>query len=127
MGFLSQLNAAQQAGIHTSWKQLNSIEQISELIATSYEKPVLIFKHSIRCGTSVMIKHQLETNWSFSTEELEVYYLDLINYRSISSKVAETFGVVHQSPQIIIIKDGEATFNTSHLMINTNAIRKAIS
>ncbi len=126
MGFLSQLKAAQQAGIHTSWKQLNSIEQIAELIAISYEKPVLIFKHSIRCGTSAMIKHQLEANWNFSTEELDVYYLDLINYRTVSNKIAEVFGVLHQSPQIIVIKNGEATFNTSHLMINTNAIKKAI-
>jgi bacillithiol system protein YtxJ len=127
MGFLSQLNAAQQAGFHPSWKHFNQIEQTSELIATSYEKPVIIFKHSIRCGTSAMIKHQLETNWNFSTEELDVYYLDLINYRPISNKVAEIFGVVHQSPQIIVIKNGEVTFNTSHLMINTNVIRKAIS
>ncbi len=126
MGFLSQLNAAQQAGFHSSWKYFNQVEQINELIATSYKKPVLVFKHSVRCGTSAMIKHQLETNWNFSTDELEVYYLDLINYRSISNKVAEVFGVVHQSPQIIVIKNGEATFNTSHSMISINAIRKAL-
>ncbi len=126
MGFLKNLFAAEQADIHAEWKTLNDINQLDELVNSSSSKPVVIFKHSIRCGTSAMVKHQLEEEWDFEPEELDFYYLDLINYRNISDKVAEMFGVVHQSPQVILLKNGVAAYSTSHTMISTASIRSAI-
>jgi bacillithiol system protein YtxJ len=127
MSYLERVRQAAEADFHQDWEILNQESQIAELLQVSYEKPVVIFKHSIHCGTSAMIKHHLETQWDFSKEELSCYYLDLINYRSVSNKVAEAFKVVHQSPQIIVLKAGEVVFNTSHLMITTTAIRKALA
>lgn len=126
MTYLERVRLAKQDGVHANWEVLEDESQLATLIQQSYEKPVAIFKHSISCGTSAMIKHQLETQWEFSADELSFFYLDLINRRSLSNKVAEVFKVVHQSPQIILLKDGEVTFHTSHLMISTKAIRKAI-
>ena len=71
-----------------------------------------------------MVKSQLETEWELSEEALEVYYLDLISYRSISNKVAEITGVPHQSPQIILLRNGEVQYHTSHSAISAKRVKK---
>lgn len=126
MGFINNLLSAQKTDLLADWKALDNVAQLEDLVAASFSQPIVIFKHSIRCGTSAMIKSQLEQNWAFDAEELTFYYLDLINFREVSNEVASRFGVVHQSPQIIVLKDGKAVFDTSHLMINTDAIKEAI-
>lgn len=126
MGFLDRLMSAQQAEILGDWKVLDDLSQLDQIVKDSYDKPVVLFKHSIRCGTSSMMKHQLEGNWNFEASDLDFYYLDLINYRAISNEIADRFGIVHQSPQIIVVKDGKATYDTSHHMISVDGIRSAI-
>lgn len=112
--------------IHENWKILDQTQQLEWIKSASFERPVGIFKHSVRCGTSAMVKYDLESNWIFSAEELEFYYLDLISFRPVSNLVAETFGVYHHSPQIILIKNGAAFFHTSHHMIRIERIQDAL-
>jgi bacillithiol system protein YtxJ len=126
MGFLDRFNAAQNADIINQWEVLDESVALEQLVEISYQKPVVVFKHSIRCGISSMVKNQLESDWDFSEEEVELYYLDLINHRAISNAVADEFGVHHQSPQIIVLKDGKAVYDTSHHMVSVRAIREAI-
>ncbi len=45
---------------------------------------------------------------------IQFYYLDLLNYRTISNAIAEKFSVYHESPQILLIKNGECTYDESH-------------
>ena len=110
-----------------NWKNLNRLDQIEEMIERSKQKPVVIFKHSTRCGVSHLAQHNLERDWNFQPEDLDFYYLDLIRYRPVSNEVAKTFGVTHQSPQIIVLKDGEVSYHTSHHMISGDVLRKAVS
>jgi len=112
--------------IHDHWKPLTDEGQLQTIIQASYKKPVVIFKHSTRCGTSAMAKHGLETNWELQPEELDFYYLDLIRYRSVSNLAAETFKVVHHSPQIIVVKNGEAVYDTSHHNISIQTLKKSL-
>ena len=109
-----------------NWKILQSVTQLKEIIERSKDTPCLIFKHSIRCNISSMIKHRLESNWHFDDKEIEVYYLNLISYRSISNEIAEIFKVQHESPQILLIQDGVCTYNASHLDIHVDAIREEL-
>ena len=127
MGFLDRMFSIQQEEIFNAWKVLDKMEQLDQIIEDSYKKPVVLFKHSIRCGTSAMIKHQLEGNWNLKAEDLDFYYLDLITYRPISNAIASQFNVLHQSPQILVIRNGQSVFDTSHHMINLDRIRVAIS
>lgn len=73
-----------------------------------------------------MTKYDLEDNWDFSAEELDFYYLDLINYRAISNLIARRFGIIHQSPQLILIYQGQAVYNQSHHRISVRALRDAL-
>lgn len=127
MGFLDRIREAQQEPIHKDWMHLQSEEELSDIMDRSYHKPQIIFKHSIRCGVSSMAKHQLENAWNLEKENVDMYYLDLITYRSVSNRVAESLAVTHQSPQIIIINQGKAVFDTSHHAISVTGIRQALN
>lgn len=74
-----------------------------------------------------MAKHHLETNWPLLSGELEFYFLDLIRYRSISDQIAEEFNVRHQSPQVIVLRDGQVIYHTSHHLINAEVLRKTLA
>lgn len=109
-----------------SWNILTTEEQLDKAIALSEEKPVVLFKHSIRCGTSLHAKHKLESEWSNLKDEIEFYYLDLLQYRNISNKIAHELNVIHQSPQIILVKNGRVVFSASHQAVSVDAINKAL-
>src|SRR4051812_33653689 len=100
------------------WNQLTGISQVDEIIQTSRQKPVLIFKRSTRCSISNMALARLERQWNFNIDNIDAFYLDLLQYRNISNELADRFDVIHQSPQILLIKDGKCVFHTSHNDIN---------
>jgi bacillithiol system protein YtxJ len=102
-----------------NWKKLTSAEQIDEIKTLSQERPILIFKHSTRCSVSSMSLDRLLRNWKSEDEEKIVpYYLDLVAYRQISNLVEDVFHVPHESPQILIIRDGVAIYDNSHFGIS---------
>ncbi len=101
------------------WNQLNSIEQLNIIKEESKTMPVAIFKHSTRCGISRMVINQFESNFAIETDNLKLYYLDLLNHRDVSNEVGYTFQVMHQSPQLIVVKNGETVAHASHYEINS--------
>jgi len=107
-----------------NWIELKDQEQIERIFEESKKQPVLIFKHSTRCSISRTALDRLERNWK---SEIKSYYLDLLSYRNISNQVAEYFSVEHESPQVLIVKDGKPAYVSSHLAINATDINAAIS
>ncbi len=95
-----------------NWIQLNEEEQLEQIIEKSQTIPQVIFKHSTRCSISSMAKNRLDKN--DQPEGIDFYYLDLLKHRTISNKIAEDFDVQHQSPQILIIREGKCTYTESH-------------
>lgn len=105
------------------WNKLESEEDLSQLIVVSAITPVLIFKHSVRCGTSSMALSRLERMWKEGdSEKLAPYLLDLIAHRDVSNEIASRFGIEHESPQVLIIKNGECIYSESHSGINYGEI-----
>ncbi len=102
-----------------NWNKLNQPEQIAEIKALSESTPVMIFKHSTRCSVSSMSLDRLLRKWKNGDEEKIVpYFLDLIAHRELSNLVAQEFGVSHESPQVIVIKNGKAIYDDSHFGIS---------
>jgi bacillithiol system protein YtxJ len=95
-----------------NWIYLTNEAQLQHLKLNSVTKPQVIFKHSTRCSISQVAKNRLER--SNQTGEVEFYFLDLIQYRSISNKISTEFDVYHESPQILVIKNGECIYDESH-------------
>lgn len=105
-----------------NWLYLQSRSQIEEIIEHSKSVPCLIFKHSTRCSISSLAQNRLDKGWSLSENDVLPYHLDLIAHRDLSNAVAEQFGVRHESPQILLIKDGQCVYDASHLDISAGNI-----
>lgn len=109
-----------------NWNQLNDSTTLVKIKEESTQKPVLIFKHSTRCSISSMALNRLERSWEDDEmNQITPYYLDLISYREISNQIAEDFNIPHQSPQVILIKDGRAVYDNSHMGINYDDLKSA--
>lgn len=94
------------------WINLETHEQLADIKrAAGYS---LIFKHSTRCSISMMAKRKFELDREVIPETTPTYFLDLIRYRSISNEIAELFSVAHESPQLLLIRDGECVYEMSH-------------
>ncbi|MBN7810131.1 bacillithiol system redox-active protein YtxJ [Algoriphagus sp. H41] len=102
-----------------NWKKLTEATQIAEIKELSNTKPVLIFKHSTRCSVSSMSLDRLLRNWKTEDGEKVIpYFLDLISFRNLSNQIEAEFGVPHESPQVIIVRDGQAVYDNSHFGIS---------
>lgn len=108
-----------------NWNILDKVEQLNALKEVSFNKPQLVFKHSTRCIISKMALKNFESDYDLE-ELIDVYYLDLITYRNISNEIAKIFNVEHQSPQILLIKDGVVVYNESHEGIDANTLKQYI-
>jgi bacillithiol system protein YtxJ len=103
-----------------NWIPLTTEIQLQQIIEHSSAKPQVIFKHSNRCSISSMAKNRLERN--FQPAGIDFYFLDLLAHRPLSQKIAEVFKVTHESPQILLIKDGGCVFDESHTGISMDEI-----
>ncbi|MFT6796893.1 MAG: bacillithiol system protein YtxJ [Maribacter sp.] len=108
------------------WVRLASIEQLDDIVAKSAGKPQVIFKHSTTCGISRMVLNMFTGSYALEAESIDMYFLDLLANRNVSSAVAEKFQVMHQSPQMLIIKNGVVVAHDSHGAINELELEKYI-
>jgi bacillithiol system protein YtxJ len=106
------------------WKSIHSDDELSEAILVSNAQPVLLFKHSTRCGISSMAKRRLE---NLDPSIVDVYMIDVISNRSISNRIAEMFDIRHESPQAILLIDGEVIWSGSHGKVQAETIELKIN
>jgi len=108
-----------------NWTPLVSIEQLNAIREASNQVPQVIFKHSTRCSISSMAMNRLERD--LAPENAVFYYLDLLQYRSVSNEVAEMFQVHHESPQVLVIKNGTCIYDESQYGISMQEIAEQIA
>jgi bacillithiol system protein YtxJ len=106
------------------WKVLNEDARLQQIIHDSETRPQIIFKHSTRCSISAVAKGRLDKGTP--PESADFYYLDLIRYRDISNKIADIFKVHHESPQVLVIRNGRSVYDESHMGINLKEITRAL-
>lgn len=110
-----------------NWNYLERADQLDQLIIESAETTILIFKHSTRCSISRATLDRLERNWrDAEVPNVKPYFLDLLSYRSISNAIAHQFQVEHQSPQVLVIRNGKSVYDNSHYGIDFSAIREKV-
>lgn len=102
------------------WNHLTSEAQLEQIREKSKEIPQVIFKHSTRCSISSVAFQRFEK--ASQPAGIEFYLLDLLSYRDVSNKIAQSFGVNHESPQVLLIKNGECVYDDSHLGISLRDI-----
>ena len=110
-----------------NWTNLTSEDALIRLMEDSKNTPILLFKHSTRCSISSMVKSRLERSWNVDEMDGVVpFILDLIQFQNLSSKVALDFEVRHESPQIIVVKDGVSIYDASHMGISYENIKNKL-
>jgi len=102
------------------WIHLTDEEQLKQIISKSQLRPQVIFKHSTRCSISSVALQRLQK--VSQPSNIDFYFLDHLSYRSLSNKIAQTFDVPHESPQVLLIKDGQCVYEESHMGISMNDI-----
>jgi len=110
---------------NVQWNHLEDIKQLDEIVEDSFHLPVVIFKHSTRCSISRMALKQFEHEFDLPNL-VKPYLLDLLEHRDISNEIAARFGILHQSPQIILIKDGKAIYDASHEQIDVHDLKELV-
>jgi len=117
--FKSSSEAKPKEESKVNWIPLKSLDQLEEINQISSKEAIVIFKHSTRCGISRMVLKSFEKQFDDTMSTLKVYYLDLLNYRELSSEVGFKYQILHQSPQLLVIKNGIAVEHASHYDITT--------
>ena len=124
MGWFSSSKGETKRTSLVNWVALTEMSQLDEIIEESKTIPVLILKHSTRCSISLMAKNGLDKGWDIDNDKIKTYYLDLLKFRPISNQIVETFNVHHQSPQVLVIKNGKCDYSATHSAIDTSSIKK---
>ncbi len=110
-----------------NWLELTEIESLDNIVQDSVNQSIIIYKHSNRCHICARVKNRIESQWVELNSEIPVYYLDLLKYRNISDRIAGLFNVEHQSPQLLLIKNGVCIYNESHGSISVDELKKILS
>jgi bacillithiol system protein YtxJ len=109
------------------WQPLTQADQLTDIARESHEQPVLIFKHSTTCSISAAAKSKLERQWADAgLADAKIYYLDLLRFRPISSEIADKFSVRHESPQLLLIQEGECRYSASHMGIRLSEVKSVV-
>jgi len=128
MGILNKLfgskNDSENDEKFIPWNRLTSVSQLDIIDKESLTKPIVIFKYSTRCGTSRMALRQFERQFSIEDEKVKLYFLDLIAFREVSNEVAFRFQVMHQSPQLLVIRNGNTLHHSSHYSIDAGLLEQ---
>ena len=107
--------------------KLEDMAKFNMLMTNSFSTPQLIFKHSTRCSISRFVLNAFIANYGYSPQDFGAWYLDLLVYRSISNRIAQRLDVVHESPQLIVLKNGKTLESASHENINNLLLSKFLN
>ena len=107
-----------------NWKNLNDMAGWRLIQSSSFSRIQVVFKHSTRCSISSMAKARIEKQLLLSEDEF--YLLDLLNHRDISNAIAQDLEVTHESPQILVIKDGACIYHASHSEIRYEEVKEVL-
>ena len=108
------------------WIPLTEFDQLDLLDQASFNQPQLIYKHSTTCGISSMVLDMFSRSYDLKADKADLYFLDIHRSRDISNEIAERYKVRHESPQLLIVKEGKISYHTSHGAIADMELRDFI-
>ncbi len=88
--------------------ELKTNEELDALFEQSNAKPVLLFKHSLTCPISAGVYQEM------SGANADVNIVVMQHARDVSTEIAQRTGIRHESPQAIVLKNGQPVYHASH-------------
>lgn len=126
MGLINRLFGTSNEVIETNkfhWIPLTNSEQIEDIEVRSKDKVQVIFKYSTRCGINRIVMKEFEKAYESSVQDFDFYYLDILAFRTVSNTIATKYHIIHESPQVLVIKNGAVIAHASHSAINQMDLR----
>jgi len=104
-----------------------TLADVEAVIEASRKRPVLVFKHSTRCPISAAAHREWRAFLaSPEADRADHFWVRVVQERPVSLALAGRVGVVHQSPQALLIKDGRAVWHDSHYGITAGRLKAAL-
>lgn len=114
--------------ILAQFKEIQTVEEWQEALEKSASQPLLVFKHSTTCPISANALKEYETYLNKEPrQDVDYYFVKVIESRDVSNKIADDLGVKHESPQAIVVEGKKEVWNKSHWDITQTGIRQALS
>lgn len=108
------------------WIPLNEPEQIEQVLERSKNKPQIIYKHSTRCAVSSIALFSLQGLSADTKEQADFNFLNVIDQRELSKFVSEKLQIRHESPQLLLIRDGEVEWHGSHYEVKAETVAEIL-
>ncbi len=106
--------------------ELKTPDDLDRLVEVSSTEPVLIYKHSLTCGTSSMALEEIKDLLAGPPLGAHVGLVLVQSARLLSNEVSSRFGLRHESPQVILVRDGRVVWHASHFRVTAAAIKDAL-
>jgi bacillithiol system protein YtxJ len=106
---------------------LSHIEELDAAIAESLDRPVLLFKHSRSCGVSCEALDELQLHVERSSQRAAYKLITVQSHRRLSDELAARFGIRHETPQAILLRDGVPVWTASHFRITARHLDTVVS
>ncbi len=102
----------------TGIQPLTGVAELDQIIDSG---TLVLFKHSTACWISTMAWRHIR-RFSKKVPDVPIYVVNVITQRDLSEDISERFGIRHESPQAIVLREGESVWHASHLKVNTEAL-----
>ena len=106
--------------------ELKTLEELEDCLKVSEDRPILIYKHSTICPVSGAAQRQVQDYLNGEESAPNIFMVKVIESRPVSNAIAEQLEVLHQSPQLLLVKDRASLWNDSHLRLTAEAIQNAV-
>ena len=110
----------------TTLEPVRDIAHLDALIAASSDRPLLLFKHSRSCGTSHEAIDELQAHLAEAPRDATYAIVTVQGQRELSDAIAERFQLRHETPQVLLVRDGQMVWSASHFRVTSDAIARAI-
>lgn len=106
--------------------EIKALEELDAVLSHASTRPTLLFKHSPTCGTSAQAHEEIESLLDEGSLPADVYLISVRASRAVSNAVAERFKLRHESPQVLLVREGTMVWNASHFRVTAAGIRAAL-
>lgn len=107
-------------------QELQNVQDLTDALHESTERPVLLFKHSLTCPISSMAFRELQSYLAHADSRISYKLITVQTARAVSNEAASMLRLAHESPQAILIRNGRDVWNASHSQITAAALDQAI-
>jgi bacillithiol system protein YtxJ len=112
--------------MHPDIARPQRIEDLDRLLAQTSDRPLLLFKHSLTCGTSAEALDELLDHINGDGLDARYAILTVQSQRELSNAVSARLGVRHETPQALLIRHGRVIWSASHFRVTAAAVQSAI-